>query len=343
MQPISLDTGEAQGNLQSEELVQTNLTIVITDCDQDISIERDLAAEFGVELVLHQCKTEEDVIAAAAGADGILVQYAPITSTVLDALPDLKGIGRYGVGLDTVDVSAATSRRVAVCNVPDYGIEDVSDHAIALALTVARATAQYDRRVRRGEYSMHGVQALHRVSTRVFGVVGLGLIGSAAARKALGLGYTVIGYDPLREPGTVTADGVSVVELNELLSHADVVSLHIPLMPSTHHFIDDAALALMKDGAVLINTCRGGVVDSDALARALADGRLAGAGLDVFEEEPLPATSPLLELETVVLTPHVAWYSEESYVELKRRTLENVIEVLNGRRPRNIVNPEVLA
>jgi D-3-phosphoglycerate dehydrogenase len=323
--------------------VETTIRIVITDCDHDsIAVERAVADEHQIHLTMAQCRTEDEVIAAAKGADGILVQYAPITARVLDSLPDLQAVGRYGVGLDTVDVAAATARGIAVCNVPDYGTEDVSDHAIALALTLERGVAQFDRRMRRGEYDLAPVQPLHRVNTRVFGVVGLGLIGSAAARKAKGLGYSVIGHDPLLQPGTVTNDGVGVVALDELLSRADVVSLHVPLMPETHHLIDAQALSRMKDSAVLVNTCRGGVVDTAAVAAALTSGGLRGAGLDVFEEEPLPATDALMSLDNAVLTPHVAWYSEESYGELKRRAMENVVDVCANRRPRNIINPEIL-
>ncbi|MBD7995967.1 C-terminal binding protein [Arthrobacter sp. Sa2CUA1] len=319
------------------------LTIVITDNDHDsIAVEIEAARLQGAELTLAQCHTEDEVIAAAQDADGIVVQYAPITERVLAALPRLKAVGRYGVGVDTVDVDAATRHGVAVCNVPDYGTEDVSDHALALALSLARGIAQLDRNLRSGESSLTPVQPLHRTRTRVFGVVGLGLIGSATARKALGVGYSVIGCDPRHEAGTVTDDGVSVVGFEELLASADVVSLHVPLNKNTAHLINAETLSLMKPTAVLVNTCRGGVVDTDALVRALQEGTIQAAGLDVFEEEPLPVTSPLIACPNTVLTPHAAWYSEESYGELKRRTVENVLEVCAGRRPRNILNPEVL-
>ena len=322
----------------------TSARIVITDCDHDsIDIEQEVADAAGVELVLAQCRSEDDVIAAAAGADGIVVQYAPVTDRVLAALPQLKAIGRYGVGVDTLDVEAATARGVAVCNVPDYGTDDVSDHAIALAVSLARGITRLDRDMRRGEHSLLPVKPLHRMSTRVFGVVGLGLIGAATARKAKGLGYEVIGFDPLAEIGTTTAGGVAVVGFEELIARADVVSLHVPLNAHTHHLIDAGVLARMKRGAVLVNTCRGGVVDTVAVADALATGHLYGAGLDVFEEEPLPLTSPLIRCENAVLTPHAAWYSEESYAELKRRTIENVVEVCAGRVPRNLLNAGVQA
>lgn len=317
--------------------------IIITDCDHSsIAIEQALAAERGIELVLASCKTEDEVIAAAADADAIIVQYAPVTDRVLAALPQLKAIGRYGVGVDTLDVEAATARGVAVCNVPDYGTEDVSDHAIALALALSRGLGQLDRGLRRGDASLTAAQPLHRFSTRTFGVVGLGLIGAATARKAGALGYDLIGFDPMLEAGSITAEGVRVVGLAEVLSQADVVSLHVPLNMATHHLINSESLALFKPTAVLVNTCRGGVVDTEALVTALQSGVLQAAGLDVLEQEPLDISSDLAGLDNVILTPHAGWYSEESYGELKYRTMENVADVLRGVRPRNIMNPAVL-
>lgn len=317
--------------------------IIITDCDHDsIAVEQALATERGIELVLAQCRTEDEVIAAAAGADAIVVQYAPITDRVLTALPNLKAIGRYGVGVDTVDVEAATAHGVAVCNVPDYGTEDVSDHAIALALAVSRGLIQLDRGIRRGNHVLAPAQPLHRFITRTFGVVGLGLIGAATARKAKALGFDVIGSDPTLTVGTTTEAGVRVVSFEEVLSCADVISLHVPLNKHTYHLINKETLKLVKPTASLVNTCRGGVVDTDAIVEALSNGTLKSAGLDVLEEEPVPADHPLALLDNVLLTPHAAWYSEESYSELKHRALENVADVVARTQPRNVLNPEVL-
>lgn len=325
-------------------LATAAVQLLIADCDHvSIAEEAAVAAERNMRLTLRQCRTEDDVIEAGADADGIVVQYAPITERVLAALPKLKAVGRYGVGVDTIDVAAATARGVAVCNVPDYCAEDVSDHAVALAVSLARGIALLDRNMRHGQQSLTPVNPLHRFGTRTFGVVGLGLIGSATARKARGLGFTVVGYDRLRAPGTTTAEGVQVVSLDELLRVADVISLHVPLVAATRHLIDAAVLARMKPTTILVNTARGAVVDTPALVDALRNGDLLGAGLDVFEEESLPLSSPLFELANVTLTPHAGWYSEESYLELKRRAVENVADVCVGRRPRNILNPEVLA
>ena len=317
--------------------------VLITDWDQDsVREEESTAAGAGVRLLRANCRSEQDVIRQARGVQGLLVQYAPITRAVLAALPGLKAVGRYGVGVDNVDVDAATAHGVAVCNVPDYGTEDVSDHAIALALSVARAVTVLDRSMRSGNYSLAAAKPLHRLTGRVFGVVGLGLIGAATARKARGVGYSTLGFDPVHTVGTTTADGTPVVGFDELVRRSDVISLHVPLNRHTRNLINRDVLAMMKTGSVLINTCRGGVVDTEALVEALEGGTIRGAGLDVFEEEPLPSSSALFRLENVVLTPHAAWYSEESQEELKRRTAQNVLDVMAGRKPRNILNPEVL-
>jgi D-3-phosphoglycerate dehydrogenase len=320
------------------------MRIVITDCDHpSIDEELAVAATHGATVELRQCRTEQDVIDAGRDADGLVVQYAPITEAVLSALTGLKAVSRYGVGYDTVDVPAATRHGVVVSNVPDYGTEDVSDHAIALALALERGLVRFDRGYRGGEVDLAPVRPLHRTAGRTFGIVGAGLIGSATARKARALGYTVIAHDPGLVGRSETSGGVPLLGLAEVLAQADVVSLHVPLSDDTHHLIDDETLGGMKRGAFLVNTCRGGVVDTDAVVRALEAGHLRGAGLDVFETEPLPPHHPLLEQENAILTPHVAWYSEESYSELKTRAMENAVEACAGREPRNVVNREVLA
>ncbi|MFH5821064.1 C-terminal binding protein [Georgenia sp. AZ-5] len=319
------------------------MKIVITDLDHaSADVEREVAATAGAELVLTQGTDPAEVVANAAGADGLLVQYAAITAEVLDALPSVRAVGRYGVGVETVDVDAATARGVAVCNVPDYGTEAVSDHAVALALTVGRGIGTLDRNLRAGVTDLTPALPVHQFAGRIFGVLGYGAIGRATARKAAGVGFEVIVTDATLAPGTATPEGYEVVGQGELLRRAQVLSVHVPLVPSTRHLLDAAALATMRPDAIVVNTSRGGVVDTDALVAALAEGRILGAGLDVFETEPLPADHPLTRFDRVVLTPHAAFYSEESYAELKRRTIGNVVDVLAGRTPRNIVNPGVL-
>ena len=318
---------------------QQRRRVVITDCDHgSVDIEREVAEQYGYELVLAQCVAEEEVIAAARGADAILTQYAPVTGKVLARLPELIAVGRYGVGVDTVDLDAASAHGVAVCNVPDYGTEDVSDHAIAHAIGLMRGLPALDKGVRRGDADLGPVRPLHRYSASTFAVYGLGLIGEATARKARALGFRVIGTDPRYAAGEVTPDGTDVVAPDELLAQADLISLHLPLIAQTRHLIDDAAFARMRPGVKIVNTCRGGVMQTDALVRALDAGIVAAAALDVFEEEPLPLTHPLLRFDQVMLSPHAAWYSEESFAELKRRAMEHILDVCVGRPVAHVVN-----
>ena len=317
--------------------------IVITECDHDsFAAEHDLTDPAGAELVLTQSRTAAELVANARDADAILVQYAQITADVMDSLPRLRVIGRYGVGVDSVDVAAATRRGIAVCNVPDYGTESVSDHAIGMTLACARGIPRRDRGIRAGSFDLAAVRPLYKTRGRIFGVIGLGLIGTATARKAAGLGYQVIGYDIAADPGAATFHGFPSVSLAELLERSQVVSLHTPLTDVTRAMVGADQLALMRPDAILVNTSRGGVIDTDALVEALRTGSIRGAAIDVHESEPLPAGHPLTTFDSVVLTPHLAWYTEESYDELKRRTVANVLEVCAGRPPRNIVNPEVL-
>lgn len=318
------------------------MRVVLTECDHDaFDEEQAVAAAAGVELVITQSRSADELVANAAGADALVVQYAHITGEILDALPGVRAIGRYGVGVDSIDIAAATERGVAVCNVPDYGTEAVSDHAIALALGAAREISRLDRTLRAGSVDFPGVRPLHLIGSRTFGVLGMGRIGAATARKAAGLGYEVICHD-LRAGDAATFAGHEHVSLAELLRRSAVVSVHVPLTEATHHLIGAPELASMRADAVLVNTARGPVIDTDALVDALRAGRIRGAALDVTEIEPLPSDHPLFTLPQVTVTPHMAWYSEESYGELKRRTVENVTTLLAGRRPRDLVNPEVL-
>lgn len=317
-------------------------TIAVTECDHDAFLEEEaVAQEHGVDLRIHQSRTRAELVDACQDADGILVQYARIDGETMDALPRLRAIGRYGVGVDSVDVDAATARGIAVCNVPDYGTEAVSDHAIGLTLAVARGIPRTDRGLREGRVDLPAVRPLFQTRGRTFGVVGLGRIGVATARKAAGLGYEVIGHDTLAAPGS-TYHGVPAVTLEDLCARADVVSLHVPLTDETRGLVGREQIALLRSTTIVVNTARGGVVDVPALVDALREGRLGGAGIDTHEDEPLPVDHPLTTFDNVVLTPHLAWYTEESYGELKRRTIENVVEVLAGRAPRDVVNPEAL-
>ncbi|WP_159792358.1 C-terminal binding protein [Puerhibacterium puerhi] len=315
--------------------------VVITDCDHDaFDAEIAVARAAGVELRLAQARTRDELLEVAADADGLVVQYADITAEVLDGLPRLRVVSRYGVGVDSVDLAAAAARGVAVCNVPDYGTEAVSDHAIALALTASRGIARLDRGVRAGRFELEAVRPVGQVRGSTFAVLGLGRIGQATAAKARGLGYEVLGHDVMAPEGATEWHGVPLASFEDVLRRADVLSLHTPLTDATHHLLGERELALLKPTAVLVNTSRGGVVDTDALVAALAGGRLRAAGIDVHEQEPVPTGHPLTRLENVVLTPHLAWYTEESYAELKRRTVQNAVDVIAGRGSANLVTED---
>ena len=321
-------TGVAGSPAASAPPAAIRPAVVITDCDHpDIEIERAVFTAAGLDVHLADCRTEDEVLAKAAGAVALLVQYAPVSARVLAGLPDCRVVGRYGTGLDPIDVAAAAAHGVDVVSVPDYSVQEVSDHAIALVLCLCRRIALSSSAVRSGRWDLASAGTMHRLSTLRLGVIGLGRIGQAVARKAAALGFDVVGYDVVHPAGSA----IPVLTLEELLRTSDVVSLHLPLSAQTRHLIDASRLALMRPSAMLVNTSRGAVVDQAALTAALAAGQLAGAGLDVLEREPPDQADRLLSCEQVIITPHVAFYSEESLAELKRRVAENVVAVLAQR------------
>ncbi|WP_084963939.1 C-terminal binding protein [Thermoactinospora rubra] len=315
-------------------------TVVITDCDHGtIAPEESVLRGQGVSLRLAACKTPEDVADQAADADVLINQYVPITGPVLDALPRCRLVVRYGVGVDNVDVAAATERGVWVANVPDYGVGEVADHTIALAMSLLRGIASLDRAVREGRWDYRVARPLRRLGTLTFGVVGCGAIGTAAGRRAAALGLRVIGADPLAARPGQDGSVIEKVPLEDLLASADVVSLHATLAAGSRHLIGAPQLAAMKPTAYLVNTARGGLVDTAALLDALDRGRIAGAALDVLEAEPPDEIGrALARHDRVVMTPHAAWYSEEAFHTLKTEVAREALRVLRGERPRCPVN-----
>jgi D-3-phosphoglycerate dehydrogenase len=300
---------------------------VITDCDHgSVDVEREIFRAAGLETTVAQCRTAADVVAAGRGALALVTQYAPVTRTVLEQLPTIRAVARYGTGLDTIDTAAAADRGVAVINVPDYAVSEVSDQTIALILALTRGVIVADRAVRAGRWDLDAVRQVRRTSTMRLGLVGVGRIGAMVARKASALGFRVAAYDVADVP-----DGIERLELADLLASSDVVSLHLPLTAQTRHFIGEAELSMMRPGAFLVNTARGAIVDENALAAALRTGKLGGAGLDVVEYEPLPADSPLRDCPNVVITPHVGFYSQQALHELKWRVATGVVEALRAK------------
>jgi D-3-phosphoglycerate dehydrogenase len=318
--------------------------IVIVDSDfEDSQIEERMAYEAGMEIAVFHDRTPEGIVANAADADGIITSYGTFNRGVIDQLPKLRVISRTGVGYDNIDVPAATDHGVAVCYVPGYATEVVSDHVIGLTLDVLRRTNELDAALRQGIWNYTDHRPFGQIYGRTFGVVGMGAIGRATARKAAGLGFTVICTSRSLVPGRRTPEGYEITTYEDLLQRADVVSFHTALTPATHHMLDAEHLALMKKTAIVVNASRGAVIDTVALACALKADRLWGAGIDVFEEEPVSPDHPLLSAPHTVLTPHVAYWSEESGVELRSRATQAVIDVLSGNPPKDCLNPQVLS
>ena len=311
--------------------------IVVTDYDfPDLSIERSVIEAADADLRGEYARTPEEVIEAAAGADALLVQYAEVTEAVFEAL-DLQAVGRYGIGVDSIDLDAATEHDVPVVNVPDYCIEEVPTHALALLLSCIRKVPSYDRAIKGGEWDWTGGKPIHRLTGSTLGLVGFGKLPRRLRELVAGFDLDVLVYDPYVDAADVEAANAEKVDLDALLERSKYVSVHAPLTEETHHLIDAAAFERMREDAILINTARGPLVDIDALGEAVEAGEIAGAGLDVLPEEP-PDSIPPIDHESVVYTPHVAWYSEESMATMRRTVAEDVLGILQGDTPRNPVN-----
>jgi len=293
------------------------------------------------ELVPLQTKKPEEFIEQAQDCDALLNTYAgPITAEVMGHLPKCKIIARYGIGVDTIDLEAATKAGIIVTNNPTYCIEEVAEHTMALMLACARKAAFYDRLVRGGRWEVPPGKPMFRVSGRTLGLVGFGNIARQVALRAKAFGMRILYADPFVKEGQFDAPGKKV-ELHELLEESDFVSVHPPLTPPTRKMINDAALSRMKSSAFLINCSRGPIVDTEALVRALEAGKIAGCALDTVDPEPLPDPHPLRGRDNVIITPHVAWYSEQALVGLQAGAPSDVRRVLMGEWPVNVVNRDV--
>jgi D-3-phosphoglycerate dehydrogenase len=316
--------------------------VVINPGYETYDIEREILEPVGAEVIVAEkdCDTEDLIIATAQDADAILVREGPVTGRVIGSLKQLKIIARYGVGVDNVDLETARRHKIYVSIVPNYGNEDVSDHAIALMMACVRTLPIRDSNVRRGIFETDIVVDIHRTTGRNLGIIGYGKIARVFHRKWRGfLPARVLVYDPFVDEETITENGAEKVELNLLLEEADYISIHAPLTPDTRHIINESALKTMKSTAVIVNTSRGAIIDTAALAKALEKGEIFAAGIDVFEKEPLPVDHPLVSLPNVLLTPHLAWYSKESTRDLQGGAAGEIQRVLSGQRPQHWANP----
>lgn len=306
-------------------------TVFVTDFEfADLEFEREELSRFDIRLDSAPGISAQDLAILAAEAVGLLVQYMKLTPEIIARLPRLRAVARYGVGVDGVAVEAASAQRIYVINVPDYCDDEVSDHAIGLLLTCNRRLAMLDRLVRHNmwDYKLGG--SVSRLRDRRLGLVGLGRIAREVARKAQALGLEVVAFDPYVNPSVATERGVALLDFDRLIETSHFVSLHAPLTKETYHLIDARVLQRMRSDAYLINTSRGGLVNERDLARALREGWIRGAGLDVLEVEPIPKDHPFLGLEEVVLTPHSAWNSVAAEEELRRKAARSLGRVLTG-------------
>jgi D-3-phosphoglycerate dehydrogenase len=317
----------------------TKLRVVVTDHGfPHLRHEEDVLAAAGAELVVAQCKTAEEVIAAAGDADALLVQWAPVPAAAIAAMPHCRVIVRYGIGYDNVDIAAAKAHGIPVCNVPDYGVHEVAEHAVALALALARQLPQIDARLRSGVWKIVPDRPMPSLREMTFATAGFGRIARSAHYMIRGFGAKRIAYDPFVPADIMAMEGVEKVEIDDLFTRADILSLHLPMTAETKHFVSGSRLAEMKHSAIVVNTARGGLIDTVALSAALAVGTIAGAGIDVFEQEPLPADHPLRTAPGALITSHVAWYSESSIPRLQRLAAEEVARALRGEPLKNQVN-----
>ncbi len=308
----------------------------------DIEVESAVLRGAGVEPVVAPDTSEERLAELAADADAILFCFAQVTGNVLRAAEKCIVACRYGIGVDNIDIPTATELGIVVTNVPDYCMDEVTDHALGMILALNRRLVPHNSEVATGGWASVVLnQPMHRTRGATLGILGFGRIGRSIAAKAAGFGMRMIAYDPLIEAGQ-TIDGVEIVTFENVLRESHFITVHTPLTPETEGMIGADELAMMMPGSIIVNCARGGIIEEEALAEALSNGHLAGAGLDVLEPAPPADDHPLLGLENVIITPHTAFFSQASTVELERRTAEEAVRVLNGEMPENLINSDVL-
>lgn len=319
--------------------------VVITDYDYgDVNIERAILEPEGARVVALQAKSEQELFAEARDCDAIMNQYARVGAATIARMERCRVIARYGIGVDIVDVEAATSKGILVTNVRDYCTDEVADHAVALWLALVRKLFAYNEATHQGSWRWQSGEPVYRIRGRTMGIISFGKIGRAIAERARAFGTELLVHDPYIADGVAEAYTARRVDKETVLEHADYLMMQVPATPKTRHFLGEGEFARMKRGAIIVNTGRGPTIDNAALYRALVDGRIAGAGLDDPEEEPAkrrswnPADNPLFSLPNVIVTPHVAYYSQESIKLARETAASEVARVLRGEKPLNPVN-----
>ena len=323
--------------------MQNSWKVLITDYAwSSIEPERQVLAEIGAELIAAETGEEAELLTLAPTMDGILTCWQPVREPVIAAAKKCQIIGRCGIGLDNIDVEAATEHGIVVTNVPAYCMDEVSDHAMGLLLACARKIPRFDRNVRKGTWDQNIGPTMRRIRGKTLGVIGFGRIARSIVPKAAAFGLTTNICSPRTDPALIQQHGAQKVSFSELLATSDFITIHAPLTPETERMFSSAEFQAMKSTAILINTARGGIVDTTALTTALRNTEIAGAGLDVLETEPPDQNEELLTLDNVVVTPHAAFISEESILDLEVTAATFVAQVLTGELPESVVNPSVL-
>jgi len=318
------------------------MKVLITDYAwKSLRIEQEILDRVGVSLVVAETGSEDEFVQLAADVDGILTCWKRVSERVIRNAPRCQAIARYGIGLDNIDVEYATKMGIVVTNVPAYCVEEVSDHAMALLLSLARKVTFYDRAIKSGSYDLQAGGPLHRINGQTLGIVGFGKIGRAVYRKARGFGLKVIFFDAIVVQ-LGKEDDVAQVSFKDLLKRSDYISIHAPLTDETRHLFNLEAFRQMKPTAFVINAARGELIDANGLLRALDEGLIAGAGLDVLPKEPPDLADPLVRHPKAIITPHAAFNSEESVEELQRTAASQMADTLSGKLPQFVVNPDVL-
>ncbi len=315
--------------------------ILVTDHPWlDLDVERSILEPLNIEIVDAPDGDEETLCRLSGGVFAIAACWAKVTEKVIRQATRCKIICRMGIGLDNIDIETATELGIPVTNVPDYCIEEVADHAVGLVLALARNIGFYHLRTKHSEYDLSAGPPMHRLRGRRLGLIGFGRIGREVYQRAIAFGLDVVACTPSRNSHGTDCEMVS---LEELIATSDIISLHAPLTEQTRHLIDESSIQKMKPGVVVVNTSRGPLIDPDALKRGLEQGIIAGAGLDVFEPEPPDLSCSLYQSERVIVTPHAAFVSEESLIDLRTSTANQIAAMLNQEVPGNVVNPAVLS
>ena len=320
---------------------ETRLVVITSNIFPGLDVEQEVLSPSNVELVKHPCRNEDQLIAAGKDAVALIIGNVPITSRVLSHLPRCLAIVKPAVGVDNIDLDAATAAGICVANVPDYGTDEVATHAMALLLNAIRYVDAGVADVRAGNWQPKPTYPIQRSAGRTLGIVGFGRIGQSVARKAAGFGWRLLVWDPYLDEDEMRRLGVEPVDFETLLAQSDFVTLHLPLTEETEGLIDSGVLAKMKPSAFLVNTARGAIVDSAALLQAVESGQITGAALDVIDDEPPQQDHPLYRTDRILVTAHVAWYSEQAFDDVRVKAVQEVARVLQGELPRNLLNPEV--